>query len=93
MSNTSQEQLNPAIGARKWIGEISAERVGQIWRAEDHEALLTTMHAADELTLALVTVARREASEAHLHRGEREDQNGARTQAESMGAEAHAHGH
>jgi hypothetical protein len=35
-------------------------------RAEDHEALLRTMRAADELTLALVALARREALETGL---------------------------
>ncbi len=45
MSNMSQEQSNPAVTARKWIGDVSAERIGQLWRAEDHEVLLTTMYA------------------------------------------------
>jgi hypothetical protein len=91
MSNMKQEQFNLAIAARKWIGDISAERVGQLWRAEDHEVLLTTMRAADELTLALVALARREALDAGLDNNGRGHHDGARTQAESVGAEAHAH--
>jgi hypothetical protein len=93
MSNMSQEQSNPAVTARKWIGDVSAERIGQLWRAEDHEVLLTTMRAADELTLALVTLARREGLDAGLDKSGREDHDGARTETESVGAEAHAHSH
>jgi hypothetical protein len=55
---------NWAAPGRKWIGDISAERVGEIWRAEDHEALLTTLRNADQVTAGLVALARREASEA-----------------------------
>jgi hypothetical protein len=36
------------IAVRKWIGDVSAERVGQVWRTEDHEALLRAMRVADE---------------------------------------------
>src|SRR5271154_2906958 len=61
MSEVKQGELNGSIAVRKWIGDVSADRVGQVWRAEDHEALLRTMRAADELTLALVALARREA--------------------------------
>ena len=46
------------IAVRKWIGDVSAERVGQEWRTEDHEAILRAMRAADELTFALVARAR-----------------------------------
>src|SRR5438105_4627729 len=60
MSEVTQGELNGSIAVRKWIGDVSADRVGQVWRAEDHEALLRTMRAADELTLALVVLARRE---------------------------------
>jgi hypothetical protein len=90
MGNVGNEHSNPASAARKWIGEISAERIGQMWRTEDHEALSRTMRAADELTLALMALARREALEAGSNNGEQEAQDGKRT-AESLGAEAHAH--
>lgn len=93
MSNMSQEPSNPAVTARKWIGDVSAERVGQLWRAEDHEVLLTTMRAVDELTLALIALARREALDAGSRNSGREDHDGARTETESVGAEAHAHSH
>ena len=56
----SQCDCNNALMVRKWIGDVSAERVGQVWRAEDHEALIRTMRAADELTLALVALERRD---------------------------------
>ena len=93
MSNMSSEEPNPAITARKWIGDVSAERVGQLWRGEDHEALVRTMRAADELTLALMALARREALDVGSENSERKDQDGARTPTESVGTEAHAHSH
>jgi hypothetical protein len=58
-----QAEASAALAARKWICEISAERVGSVWRAEDHEALLRTMRAADQLTEALIALARREVAE------------------------------
>lgn len=64
MSVTVQTEASAALAARKWICEISAERVGSVWRAEDHEALVRTMRAADQLTEALIALARREVTEA-----------------------------
>ena len=63
MSAPAQVEPNVALAARKWICDVSAERVGSVWRAEDHEALVRTLRAADELTVALITLARREAAE------------------------------
>jgi hypothetical protein len=57
-----QAEASAALAARKWICEISAERVGSVWRAEDHEALVRTMRAADQLTEALIALARRDAA-------------------------------
>ena len=92
MSEVKQGELNGPITVRKWIGDVSADRVGQVWRAEDHEALLRTMRAADELTLALVALARREALEAGLGTNERVDLDGIRSTAEPVGVNIHAHG-
>jgi len=92
MSEVTQGELNGSIAVRKWIGDVSADRVGQVWRAEDHEALLRTMRAADELTLALVALARREALEAGLGTNERVDLDGIRSTAEPVGVNIHAHG-
>jgi hypothetical protein len=50
------------------------------------------MRAADELTLALVALARREALEAGLGTNERADLDGIRSTAESVGVNIHAHG-
>jgi hypothetical protein len=55
---------NGTPAARKWIGDISAERIGEIWRQEDHEALVTTLRGVDQVTVGLVALARREASPA-----------------------------
>ena len=92
MSQVTQGELNGPLAVRKWIGDVSADRVGQVWRAEDHEALLRTMRAADELTLALVALARREALEAGLGTNERMDLDGIRSTTEPVGVNIHAHG-
>src|SRR3981081_4855430 len=82
MIEVTQDELSGPLAVRKWIGDVSADRIGQVWRAEDHEALLRTMRAADELTLALVALARREALEAGLGTNERVDLDGIRSTAE-----------
>src|ERR1700677_341307 len=92
MSEVTQGELNGSIAVRKWIGDVSADRVGHVWRAEDHEALLRAMRAADERTLALVALARREALEAGLGTNERVDLDGIRSTAEPVGVNIHAHG-
>jgi hypothetical protein len=80
------------IAVRKWIGDVSAERVGQEWRTEDHEAILRAMRAADELTFALVARARGDASETSLNSSERNDVHGIRSKTEPVGADVHAGG-
>jgi hypothetical protein len=50
------------------------------------------MRAADELTLALVALARREALEAGLATNERMNLDGIRSTTESVGANIHASG-
>ena len=84
------ESVGP-IAVRKWIGDVSAERVGQLWRAEDHEALLRTMRAADELTLALIAIARRESLDAVVNK-ERTDDHGVRSTTEPVGVDVSAGG-
>ena len=80
------------IAVRKWVGDVSAERVGQVWRPEDHEALLRAMRAADELTFALVARARGDASETSLNCDERSNVHGIRSTTEPVGADVHAGG-
>ena len=84
------ESVGP-MAVRKWIGDVSAERVGQLWRAEDHEALLRTMRAADELTLALIAIARRESLDAVVNK-ERTDDHGVRSTTEPVGVDVSADG-
>jgi len=79
MSEVTQGELNGPIAVRKWIGDVSADPSRASVESEDHEALLRTMRAADELTLALVALARREALEAGLGRNERMDLDGIRS--------------
>ena len=92
MSEVTQGELGGPIAVRKWIGDVSTDRIGQLWRAEDHEALLRTMRAADELTLALVALARREALEAGLATNERMNLDGIRSTTKPVGANIHASG-
>ena len=84
------ESVGP-MAVRKWIGDVSAERVGQLWREEDHEALLRTMRAADELTLALIAIARRESLDAVVNK-ERTDDHGVRSTTEPVGVDVSAGG-
>ena len=88
---TCGESAGP-VAVRKWIGDVSAERVGQMWRAEDHEVLIRAMRAADELSLALVALARRESLEPGVNENERTDGHGFRTKAESVGVDFSAGG-
>lgn len=57
------EQNGGPIG-RKWIGEISADRVGDTWRPQDHDALVTTLREVDEVAVGLVALAQKDASTA-----------------------------
>jgi hypothetical protein len=47
----SQEHTSSPV-TRQWIGVLSAERVGQIWRQSDHAELLRNLRLADELTFS-----------------------------------------
>lgn len=85
------ESVGP-VAVRKWIGDVSAERVGQMWRAEDHEALLRAMRAADELSLALVALARRESLKAGVNEKERTDGHGVQSKTEPVGIDVSAGG-
>ena len=88
----ANNECNQAKVVRRWIGDVSAQRVGQVWHAEDHEALLRTMRAADELTLALVALARREVLEASSQIDERKDRHGIESTTEPVGADVHTGG-
>lgn len=88
----TKTDCNEAFAVRRWIGDVSAERVGQLWRTEDHQALLSTMRAADELTKALVAIARREALESISKTEERKEHHGTGSQTEPLGADVHAGG-
>jgi hypothetical protein len=83
---------NEACAIRRWIGDVSAERVGQMWRTEDHQALLSAMRAADEVTKALVAIGRREALESISKTEEREGHHGTGSQTEPLGVDVHAGG-
>jgi len=88
----TDSECNEATAVRRWIGDVSAKRVGQVWQAEDHEALPRTMHAADELTLALVALARREVLETSSQIDERKERHGIGSTVEPVGADFHTHG-
>ena len=91
MNETTCLKSGP-IAVRKWIGDVSAERVGELWRAEDHEALIRTMRAADELTLALVAIARRESLETRVNDKERTDDHGIPSTTEPVGVDVSTDG-
>jgi hypothetical protein len=64
---TNGDTKNAGAGANskpgRWIGDISAERVDNLWRSEDHEAVIHNLRAADRLTTQVVEFAAREAVE------------------------------
>ena len=49
--------------AGRWAGDISAERVGHLWRPEDHEAVMHNLRAADRLATQVVAFASAKAVE------------------------------
>ena len=51
MTNGDKVNLEAGGGSkpRRWIGDISAERVDNIWRPEDHEAVIHNLRASDRL--------------------------------------------
>src|ERR1035437_1498190 len=59
------DTVNSAVGADskpgRWIGDISAERVDNVWRPEDHEAMIHNLRASDRLGTQVVEFAAREA--------------------------------
>lgn len=61
----SDKRLEIDEGRRvpRWIGDRSAERVGQVWRPEDHEALTGTLRSTNRLTTQLVEFASKRAVE------------------------------
>lgn len=52
----SYERISSPV-TRQWIGALSEERIGQIWRRSDHEELLRNLRLADELAVALLQLA------------------------------------
>ena len=70
------------LAVRSWIGEASAERVGQTWREEDHAALVRNMRSADKLTLQLIDFASERAVKTALKILQREDSYGSRSEVE-----------
>ncbi len=76
---------NPAeqsLAVRGWIGEASAERVGQIWRDEDHAVLVRNMRAANRLTVQLIDFASQRAVKTALDTVQRENSYGSRSEVE-----------
>lgn len=88
----NENDFNGAVAARLWIGDVSAERVGKVWRAEDHEALLSTMRAADELTLALIALAKRDALDSISKSDKKEEHHGIGSETQPVGADVHTGG-
>jgi len=53
---------SPSSQTGRWIGDISAERVDNLWRPEDHEAVIHNLRAADRLATQVVEFASRQPS-------------------------------
>ena len=63
MANTENRGAVASPKAGRWVGDISAERVNNLWRPEDHEAVIQNLRAADRLTTQVVAFAARKAVE------------------------------
>ncbi len=55
--------------AGRWAGDISAERVGHLWRPEDHAAVMHNLRAADRLATQVVAFASARAAEQKMFQG------------------------
>jgi len=63
MANTENRGAVASPKAGRWVGDISAERVNNLWRPEDHEAVIHNLRAADRLTTQVAAFAARKAVE------------------------------
>lgn len=65
MANSEPENRGAVASpkAGRWVGDISAERVGNLWRPEDHEAVIHNLRAADRLATQVVAFSTRRAVE------------------------------
>jgi hypothetical protein len=54
---TTGELVDDSQRAGRWAGDISADRIGNVWRPEDHEAVMHNLRAADQLATQVVTFA------------------------------------
>jgi hypothetical protein len=62
-STTTDELADHNQRTGRWAGDVSAERIGNLWRPEDHEAVMHNLRAADRLTTQVVAFASAKAVE------------------------------
>jgi hypothetical protein len=53
----TEELVDHSQRTGRWAGDISAERIGNLWRPEDHEAVMHNLRAADRLATEVVAFA------------------------------------
>jgi len=54
---TTGELVEHSQGTGRWAGDISGARIGNLWRPEDHEAVIHNLRAADQLATEVVAYA------------------------------------
>lgn len=54
---TTGELAGDIQGVGRWAGDISGARIGNLWRPEDHEAVMHNLRAADRLATEVVAYA------------------------------------
>jgi hypothetical protein len=54
---TTGESVEHSQGTGRWAGDISGARIGNLWRPEDHEAVMHNLRAADQLATEVVAYA------------------------------------
>lgn len=62
-STTTGEFMEHIQGTGRWAGDISGARIGNLWRPEDHEAVMHNLRAADRLATEVVAYASAKAVE------------------------------
>jgi hypothetical protein len=62
-TTTADESVDQSRRGGRWAGDISAERIGNLWRPEDHEAVMHNLRAADRLATQVIAFASAKAVE------------------------------
>lgn len=57
IGTAADELAEHSQGSGRWAGDISADRIGNLWRLQDHEAVMHNLRAADRLATQVIAFA------------------------------------